>query len=129
MPLKQLDHVNVRTANLDAMVSWYRDILGMHVGDRPQFSFPGAWMYVGDQAVIHLVGVVDGNPGAGSEGELKLEHFALSANGLQEFEANLVSAGEKYMRRDVPGGVITQFNVWDPDGNHIHIDFPTSRST
>ena len=62
MPLKQLDHVNVRTANLDAMVSWYRDILGMQVGDRPQFSFPGAWMYVGDQAVIHLVGVVDGNP-------------------------------------------------------------------
>ena len=57
-----------------------------------------------------------------------MEHFALSANGLKEFEANLVSAGEKYMRRDVPGGVITQFNVWDPDGNHIHIDFPTSES-
>ena len=127
MPLKQLDHVNVRTANLDAMVSWYRDILGMHVGDRPKFSFPGAWMYVGDQAVLHLIGV-EGNAGAGSEGDLKLEHFALSATGLNEFEAKLTAAGEKFVRRDVPGGVITQFNVWDPDGNHIHIDFPTSES-
>ncbi|MFY0611511.1 MAG: hypothetical protein JXQ99_08320 [Hyphomicrobiaceae bacterium] len=109
------------------MIKWYTDILGMHSGDRPNFAFPGAWMYVGNQAVVHLIGV-DGNAGAGSESDLKLEHFALSANGLKEFESKLTSAGEKFERRDVPGGVITQFNVWDPDGNHIHIDFPTSES-
>lgn len=125
MELKQLDHVNVRTDNLDAMVKWYNDILGMRSGDRPNFPFPGAWLYVGDLAAIHLIGVED-NPGAGSEGDLKLEHFAFSATGFKEFEERLKAAGEKYERRDVPGGVITQFNIWDPDGNHIHIDFPTA---
>lgn len=124
MQLNKLDHVNVRTENLDAMVAWYTDILGMRTGDRPNFPFPGAWMYVGDQAVVHLIGT-DENPGAGSEGKLRLEHFALSATGMKKFEEKLTAAGEKFQRRDVPGGVITQFNVWDPDGNHIHIDFPT----
>ena len=43
--LKRLDHVNLRTANLDVMVAWYGRILGMHPGPRPGFSFPGAWLY------------------------------------------------------------------------------------
>lgn len=125
MQLNKLDHVNVRTENLDAMVTWYVNVLGMHSGDRPNFPFPGAWMYVGDQAAVHLIGV-EKDAGAGSEGELKLEHFAFAANGMEEFQAKLDSVGEKYERRDVPGGIITQFNIWDPDGNHIHVDFPTS---
>ena len=125
MQLNKLDHVNVRTENLEAMVDWYVNVLGMHSGDRPNFPFPGAWMYVGDQATVHLIGV-EKDAGAGSEGNLKLEHFAFAANGLKEFEKRLVTADETFERRDVPGGVITQFNIWDPDGNHIHIDFPTS---
>ena len=122
MQLKKLDHVNVRTANLKAMVDWYTNILGMQSGDRPNFAFPGAWMYVGDEPVVHLVGV-KGAAGAGSEGDLKLEHFALSAPGMQDFEDRLTAAGEKFAKREVPDIGIMQFNIWDPDGNHIHIDF------
>lgn len=125
MPLIKLDHVNVRTGQIDAMVAWYSDILGMHSGERPNLTRPGAWMYVGDQAVVHLISI-DGDAGVGSETDLKLEHFALSASGMKEFEAKLTAAGEKFERRDLPGGKITQYNIWDPDGNHIHIDFPTN---
>jgi len=127
MQLNKLDHVNVRTENVDAMIAWYTNILGMRSGDRPNFAFPGAWMYIGDQAAVHLVGV-EKDSGFGSESNLKLEHFAIAATGLKEFQAKLDAAGEKYERRDVPGGIITQFNIWDPDGNHIHIDFPTSEA-
>ncbi len=127
MQLGKLDHVNVRTDNLEAMVKWYTEILGMRAGDRPNFPFPGAWMYAGDQAAVHLIGVGT-DPGAGSEGDLKLEHFAFSATGMKDFEARLVAAGEKFERRDVPGGIITQYNIWDPDGNHIHVDFATSEA-
>ncbi|MGI9425251.1 MAG: VOC family protein [Hyphomicrobiaceae bacterium] len=127
MQLRKLDHVNVRTSNLEAMIAWYSDILGMRSGDRPNFAFPGAWMYVGDEPVVHLVGV-EGTAGAGSEGDLKLEHFALSATGISEFEARLKAADETYQRRDVPGFGITQFNIWDPDGNHIHIDFASGEA-
>ena len=43
--LKRLDHVNLRTADLDRMVAWYGRVLDMHPGPRPDFAFPGAWPY------------------------------------------------------------------------------------
>ena len=66
---------------------------------------------------------VDGDPGVGAEQDLKLEHFALSATGRSSFEERLVAAGEKFQTVDLNDVGITQYNIWDPDGNHIHIDF------
>jgi len=125
MKIGQLDHVNVRTTQLDVMINWYTTVLGMRSGDRPDFPFPGAWMYAGDSPVVHLVGI-DGEPAVGAEAQLKLEHFALSATGCVEFMASLDARGEKYRRGDLPDFNIIQINVWDPDGNHIHIDFPAN---
>ena len=124
MQLGKLDHVNLRTTQLDALVDWYENVLGMRSADRPEFSFPGAWLYAGDAAAVHLVGI-DGTPGAGSETKLKLEHFAFSATGLAQFEAKLQAMGEHYRRVDISSFNIVQINLWDPDGNHIHVDFPT----
>ncbi|MEJ2178651.1 MAG: VOC family protein, partial [Gammaproteobacteria bacterium] len=56
MQIEKLDHVNVRTTQLDAMIDWYTNVLGMRIGDRPDFRFPGAWMYTGEAAPVHLVG-------------------------------------------------------------------------
>ena len=79
-------------------------------------------MYSGEDAVVHLV-EVDGDPGAGAERDLKLEHFALAATGREGFEARLKGAAEKFEVVEIKEFGITQYNVWDPDGNHIHIDF------
>lgn len=122
MTLSAFDHVNVRTNQLDKMVSWYSDVLGLKQGARPNFPFPGAWMYLGDVAVVHLIGL-DEHPGAGSEDTLKLEHFAFSANGRQQFENLLKARGEKFKTNVVADFGIVQYNIWDPDGNHIHVDF------
>lgn len=123
MRIGKLDHVNVRTAQLQSMIEWYSEVLGLRHGDRPNFRFAGAWMYAGDSAVVHLVdnaGVV----GTGSEVELKLEHFAFSATGRVAFEAKLAARGDRFECSEIPAINIIQFNVWDPDGNHIHVDFP-----
>ena len=119
MQLGTLDHVNVRTAKVQAMRAWYVRVLGMVDGDRPPFPFPGAWLYAGANPVVHLVGVDDEPLNA----DPKLEHFAFSAKGLKEFRAKLDAAGDKYDVRVVPKLGIVQFNLWDPDGNHIHVDF------
>jgi len=91
----KLDHVNVRTTQLDTMIEWYTSVLGLRSGERPDFPFPGAWMYAGDSAVVHLVGI-SGDPATGSETPLKLEHFALSATGcagfLEKLDADKPSA-------------------------------------
>lgn len=123
MQIGKLDHVNLRTNKLDEMINWYSTILGMSPGDRPNFPFPGAWLYAGDQAVVHLVNV-DADPGAGSETDLKLEHFALSATGRGTFEARLKKYEEAFETVILKDVGIVQYNVWDPEGNHIHIDFP-----
>ena len=122
MPLVKLDHVNIRTTQLDAMIDWYTTVLGMRAGDRPDFPFPGAWMYANNSATVHLVGI-DGPPAAGAELELKLEHFAFTATDITAFEKRLQTLGVQYQRSEVPSTNLVQLNVWDPDGNHIHIDF------
>ncbi len=103
MKINKLHHVNIRTNNLVNMIEWYTNVLGLSNGKRPDsdFKFNGAWMYLDDTAVVHLV-KVDGNARVGSEVDLKLEHFAFSGSGLNEFETELQEKGEKYQRRDIP---------------------------
>lgn len=119
MPIDRLDHVNLRTAQLDTMRGWYVDVLGLVDGPRPDFPFDGAWLYAGDVAVIHLVDV----PETAHHEQLKLEHFAFAATDYSGFMAQMEKHGVKTDVRDVPGTTITQVNIWDPDGNHIHVDF------
>lgn len=124
--LKRLEHVNVRTARLDEMVAWYGRMLGMRTGPRPGFSFPGAWLYAGEHPIIHLVGR-DAHPGA-ADADLRLEHFAISATGLAELVERAKAEGERCEVRKVPDFPIVQVNLWDPDGNHIHIDFDAAEA-
>ncbi|HZU85395.1 MAG TPA: VOC family protein [Polyangiaceae bacterium] len=115
-----LDHVNLRTARLEAMRAFYVEVLGLRVGPRPAFSFGGAWLYCGDTAAVHLVEVDEAPPPGDG---LRLEHFALRARGLGELL-------ERLRARSVPARLgfvrdfgICQVNVHDPDGTHVHIDF------
>ena len=119
--IKQLDHVNVRTSRLDEMIRWYGEMLGMKTGPRPDFRFPGAWLYAGDHPAIHLVGVEE-EPDTDMS-SLKVEHFALSATGIEGLLERAKAANARVEVRKVPSFPIVQVNMWDPDGNHIHIDF------
>ena len=119
MTVTAFDHVNLRTANLDAMGRFYRDILGLQAGERPPFGFGGAWLYCGDQAVVHLVQVAE----PPETREPRLEHFVFRAEGLGEFLALLSGYGVAYETVVVPGMEIIQVNFHDPDNNHIHVDF------
>jgi len=119
MPIEAVDHINIRTANVEGMSQWYTDILEMPSGARPNFGFGGAWLYLGDTALIHLV-EVDHLP---EDTDPKLEHFALRASGLADFLDRLQSHNVAYRIAEVPSLPIVQVNIHDPDGNHIHVDF------
>jgi catechol 2,3-dioxygenase-like lactoylglutathione lyase family enzyme len=125
MKIACLDHVNVRTPNVEPMSAWYEAVLGLARGPRPDFPFPGAWLYLGDRAIVHLVGT-QAAPGA-DPADLRLEHFALEAEGLPAFLDRLAATGTAYRLGVTPGeppvGGIVQVNIADPDGNHIHVDF------
>lgn len=120
MPIQTLDHINIRTANLEEMIDWYGDVLGLKPGPRPGFSFGGAWLYAGDTAVVHLVRVPE-QPGI--TGELQLEHFALAATDKAGFLKKLETKAIPHRLNTLTDFGITQVNIHDPDGNHIHVDF------
>lgn len=122
-----LDHVNIRTANLERLIAFYGAVLDLTPGWRPDFPFPGAWLYAGSHPVVHLVGV-EQDPVATTEGRaLHLEHFAFRGQDLRAFLARLAALGIEGEVRAVPGAALTQVNLWDPDGNHLHVDFAETR--
>ncbi len=55
MPIRGMDHFTVLSTDTDATVAFYREIFGFEPGPRPAFDFPGAWLYNGDRAVLHVV--------------------------------------------------------------------------
>jgi catechol 2,3-dioxygenase-like lactoylglutathione lyase family enzyme len=77
------------------------------------------------QRARHLVGI--DSPSGADAGDLRLEHFALEAEGLAEFLDRLAATGTAARLGVTPGppptGGIVQVNIADPDGNHIHVDF------
>jgi catechol 2,3-dioxygenase-like lactoylglutathione lyase family enzyme len=119
MSLVWLDHVNIRTANLDTMVGFYRDVLGLMPGPRPSFSFNGAWLYCADKAAVHLVETSAAPVG----GEPQIEHFAFRAEDLAGFLRTLETRGVSYRMAVVPGLKLRQVHVRDPDGNHVEVSF------
>lgn len=125
MGLKRLDHINVCTRQLERLKAFYSEVLGLPPGPRPNFSFGGAWMYCGSQPTVHLVERLELEPAVG---DLRLQHFAFAADDLEGFI-------ERLKRLDVPYRVsilddfeLCQINVHDPDGNHVHIDFPLAEA-
>ena len=119
--IQRLDHVNLLTANLEAMIAWYGDILDMHPGPRPPFSNGGAWLYANGSPFVHLVKV----DVAQKTAEPRIEHFAFTATGMPAFLAKLEERGIAYRIGEVPDTPLLQVNVSDVDGNHIHVDFPS----
>lgn len=119
MGLANLDHYNINTSDLDRAVQFYTDILGLRKGPRPEFGIPGAWLYLGDTAVLHLIVVgKDGKNGSGA-----IDHVAFRANDYDAMRANLQKREIKFAEMDVPDFKVRQIFVHDPDGVKIELNF------
>ena len=139
MPLSRLDHYSIRTEKLEATRRFYADIMGLVEGDRPPFPFPGAWMYQGGQAVVHIVGI-DPNDTAGLQGYLgdraatdttgtgTIDHVAFTATGVAEMHGRLRAHGLTWRDRTVPSLGLHQIFVEDPNGVVIELNYPAAEA-
>lgn len=50
-----LDHVTFRTHDLESTRGFFEAVLGLKAGARPDFPFPGHWLYAGADPVVHLI--------------------------------------------------------------------------
>jgi catechol 2,3-dioxygenase-like lactoylglutathione lyase family enzyme len=113
----QLDHVNIRTNDLDATVAFYRDVIGLEVGDRPNFSFGGAWLYGTGRPILHLV--LTNDPVPPPQGPV--DHVAFRTDDLDGVVARLDAKRIDYAIRDLPGGRGRQCFLQDPNGVRVEI--------
>ena len=113
MPILNLDHVNIRTAELARTTAFFTDVLGLTVGWRPDFQFPGAWLYVGAKDLVHLVEVT--RPAAASKGSA-LDHFAFAIDDYDAAVRALEAAGMAFQPLVSPGGDIRQLFVTELNG-------------
>ncbi len=118
MPLEFIDHYNVVTTDAAASAKFYVDVLGMQIGNRPPFKFPGAWVYAGDQPVLHLV-ELDKIP----EGTGVVDHISFRCTGYGDIKERLEKHSVEYEERVVPKFGLTQLFIQTPDGLKLELTF------
>ncbi len=120
MTVRSLDHYTIRTADVEASVAFYVDVLGLRHGERPAFTVPGAGHYCGDSPAVHLIG---GNAPKES-GTGAIDHVAFRAGGLAGFTGRLRRLGIPFDERTPPGTRTRLVFVKDPDGLTVEVNFP-----
>src|SRR6202022_3962346 len=103
MSVGVLDHFNSRTRKLADTVRFYEDILGLEKGARPNFAFPGAWMYSEGKPVVHLVDISPTEEQQKPDSGV-VHHVAFASHGFAAMKQRLQSKGMAFDSRQGPGG-------------------------
>jgi catechol 2,3-dioxygenase-like lactoylglutathione lyase family enzyme len=124
----QLFHLAVKTADLEATVRFYTEVLGMVVADRPPIGFPGAWLapaQAGAAAIIHLYAGDAAKEADGSvqTGTGAIDHVSVMCQGYGEFKARFEQFGLPYRENLVPKTPLWQLFVYDPNGVQLELTF------
>jgi len=121
-----MNHFTITAEDREKTLEFYCGLLGLEVGPRPDFSFPGAWLYAAGQgeAILHIywdrpmpvnrTGVID--------------HMAFSAKGLRELKARFDAKGIAYELRQQAGTGLWQFFSTDPNGALVELDFSSEEA-
>jgi catechol 2,3-dioxygenase-like lactoylglutathione lyase family enzyme len=120
MAISGIDHINIGTHRLDETRAFFRDVLGLMEGWRPNFPFGGAWLYAGDRAVVHLVELAAPR---GPSADAALDHFAFGIDDYDDIVRKLDAAGVDYRATDVPGAPIRQIFIRDLNGVNIELNY------
>lgn len=121
-----LDHFNIRTRKLSDTVRFYEDILGLEKGARPNFAFPGAWMYSEGKPVVHLVDISRTDEVQKPDSGV-VHHVAFLSRGFSDMAHRLKSKGMPFDQRQVPGGDLWQIFVRDPNGVMIELNYEAAK--
>lgn len=125
MAIQRMDHFTIVTRDAAATTEFYGEMLGFEPGPRPNFGFPGAWLYNDGKAVLHVIQKTEIPQGAGV-----LDHMAFWGTDLPGYIAKLKAKGLSYDLRRLPeggpGAGVWQLFFMDPNGAKVEIDLPAS---
>ena len=141
MPLSKIAHYSIRTLDLAATRKFYTEVMGLTVGPRPKFNFPGLWLYNGshesyDNAVVHIIGIDLNDPqglkdylGDRDLDSLKggtgtFDHIAFTATDVRSMVTRLKNGKVPFRERTVPDLNLHQVFLDDPSGVVIELNYP-----
>jgi len=123
MAISGLDHINVDTSQPEETVAFYSEVLGLEAreGARPNFDFPGEWLWLGDRAVVHLNFHEElPETAAGTTGAFN--HIAFEGADFDGMCALLEARDVKYATSERPEIDLKQIFMRDPNGVRIEIN-------
>jgi catechol 2,3-dioxygenase-like lactoylglutathione lyase family enzyme len=120
MTIRGIDHINIGTSKLAETRAFFCAVLGLSEGWRPDFPVPGAWLYAGDGAVVHLVELAEAKK---PSHEAALDHFAFRIDDYDEIVRRLKAADVAYQPIDIPGTPIRQIFIRDLNGVNIELNY------
>ena len=113
-----MNHFTAIAKDPAATLDFYERIIGLKVGPRPDLGFPGAWLYAGDTAVLHLYFERPvPNPPAGV-----IDHMAFTAKDLKAVKSVFDTSGYPYKLQHRPNGP-WQIFCEDPSGAKVELNF------
>lgn len=125
MSVTTLDHVNILTADVARTKEFCVSVLGLKEGARPPFGTPGAWLYAGGTAVVHIsftgdkerTHVADASRGAASQVVAvgSVDHVAFRCSGYRETMEKLRALGIAAYESEIPGLGDRQVFIDGPD--------------
>jgi catechol 2,3-dioxygenase-like lactoylglutathione lyase family enzyme len=123
-----LDHFNVSTRKLKETVQFYENVLGFVNGPRPQFNFPGAWLYSAGHPVLHLNDISRTDKRQPPDSGV-IDHVAFSSRGFEAMKQHLTGKGVLYRVNQVPNNARWQIFLRDPNNVEIELNFETKNET
>ena len=122
-----LDHYNLcapRTL-LDELCEFYRNVVGLELGERPSFAEFGYWLYAGGDPVLHLSEADSPRADTRNAG---FNHAAFRCTDYAGTKRHLIKHGIEYRVARVPGTGIVQLFISDPAGNGIELNFDSDKA-
>ncbi len=124
MELLDVQHIAIRTEDVEATNRFYTEVLGMTFADRPPMNFPGSWLQMG-KTQIHVVGgdAARDSDGTIPHGSAAVDHLAIAARGFDEYRAKFEEAGVQWKENALTGAGLWQLFVQDPSGILVELNF------
>ncbi len=128
----EINHVLVRTSNLENMIRFLTNTVGLMEGSRPPFNFTGAWLYGNDKPLIHIVEIERDDENQSSYlgddissdiGMGAVDHIAFTGQNYSELIKYLKTDNIRYFERTVPLTGEHQVFAEGPDGLRLELLF------
>jgi extradiol dioxygenase family protein len=117
-------HFNIRCseADLPAIEKFYGDVLDLKKGPRPNFMFPGIWLYYGDDPILHVGARFKQGAQIKDTHNGSMDHIAWKASGAVEFRKRLKSLGVEFEEQNIKDAGYQVF-LYDPVGTKLEFNF------